>query len=171
MATTAGSAYRIDPQHGMASALAPAARGLALALPLGKKALFLGGGRHGARLVSTTGSVRVLGDAAPVGGALAVNSSEGVAWLDRRAGQVLWIGADAQQATLSGLGSDIEHLGIAPGCVLATTGAGTLRCVEPGAPAELSFEAPLGGRAGSDPFPLGHAVFVLVDGVIVAIEN
>ena len=170
IATTMGAAYRVDPERGRAVPLAPATRGSAMVLPLGDGAVILGGGKDGYRIVSGDGTVRTVGDAMPRFDREPWVGRHGAAWF-APGGSIRFVSPSGGPAlTLTGLGSGVEHIGGGNGFLYGTTSKGTLRGVSLTKPDQMIFEAPLGGRTTTDPLPLGKAVFILVDGALVAVE-
>jgi len=170
LATTMGAAYKLDPERGNAVPLAPAVRGSAMALPLGDGAIVLGGGKDGYRIVSADGTVRTVGDAMPRFDRAPWADRDGAAWFAPGGGIRFVSPSGGPPRELTGLGQDVEHIGGGDGLLYGTTSGGTLRCVSLTKPDQMIFEAPLGGRATTDPLPLGKAVFILVDGALVAVE-
>jgi outer membrane protein assembly factor BamB len=172
LTTQSGGVYAIDPASGRSRALVPAIHGVTLLLPLGDGAVLMGGGDGGLRRFDASGRARVIGDATPIDGAPAWVGNGVVAWVDVAGVRFLEAKADAA-LTASGLPRQPVGLAGADGVLFATDSAGTLAAASLAAPAERLWSAPLGARpaAGTSPLPLGDAVFVQVDGGLVAVER
>ncbi len=170
IATTTGAVYRIDPKTGDAKPIAAAARGPAIALPLGEGCVVLGGGAGGCRYVDAAGTVSPRGDAQPAIDRPAWVSDAGVAWI--ASDGAYWLAKDAKAPVrLKGLGTGLEFLGGGDdGLLFATTASGLLRVIDLTKPKQALWSAPLGGRADAPPLRLGNAVYVLVAGRLVSIE-
>lgn len=168
--TMDGSAYRVDPARGGATPLAAKARGPAFVLPVTGGALLVGGGAGGCRFVGKDGAIESRGNAQPSIDRLPWISRQGVAWIEDDG--VHWMAADAKSPVrVTGLGSDVLHVAGAENTLFATTADGALRAAYPTQPDQNLWTAPLGGRADTGPLPLGKAVYVLVDGELVAVER
>ena len=171
IATMNGAAYSIDPAGGTVTSLAAAARGPAYVLPLGEGAVILGGGAGGCRLVARDGTVTVLGDAQPVVTRLPWVGKNGVAWIEGDG--VRWLAADGKAPVRVGaLGTDVQHVaGSGKGMLYGTAPDGVLRAVDLTKPEQVMWTAPLGGPADTPPLALDNALYVLVEGRLVAIDR
>lgn len=169
MAVSNGAVYRIDPESGHAKPLAPSVAGAGFALPYGDGAVVLGGGSGGCRSVGPDGRVVALGDALPDVTRVPWIGPKGVAWIEDDG--VRWLGAGAPGPTrVSGLGKAVEHLGGGGGELFGACRDGVLRCASLTRPETALWSAPLGGRAQTPPLRLGDAVYLLVDGHLVAFD-
>lgn len=170
VATLSGGALAFDPQRGDSRTLAPAGRGLTLALPFGDGALLVGSGTGGLKRFSGDGIVEVLGDAHPTGERDAFVSYDGVAWVD--ADGVRWMATGTQEpVAVPALGKNVVMLTGAPGALYGLGSDNMLRSADPGKPAVTLWSTPLGGPAMTQPLVLGDALFILVDGNLVAVER
>jgi hypothetical protein len=171
--TQNGSSFALDSATGASRALAAAAHGHALALPLGDGVLVVGGGTGGLRRVAVDGSVQVLGDATPRAGIAPWVGPDGVAWVE--ADGVRWFGLGATAAVrVTALGEKVKGLGGIGTSLYALDEAGTLRAVAVQEPGKALWAVPLGslgGKPTSPPLPLEDAVFILVNGGLVAVER
>ncbi|MDJ0521652.1 MAG: DUF4388 domain-containing protein [Planctomycetota bacterium] len=170
MATMDGAVYRIDPVRGGVTPLAAKARGPAFALPLGEGAVLLGGGAGGCRFVAKDGTVTPRGDAQPAIDRLPWVGRAGVAWIEDDG--VRWLGADATApARIEGLGTSVDQVGGADGVLFGASPDGAMSAASLTKPETPLWRAPLGAAASTQPLVLGNAIYVLVDGRLVAVER
>jgi hypothetical protein len=170
VATLSGIALAFDPVHGDSRTLAPAGRGLTLALPYGEGALLVGSGNGGLKRFGADGIIEVIGDARPAGEREAYVSFDGVAWVGTDAVQWMATGAKAPVA-VPALGKSVSMLVGAPGALYALGSDRVLRSADPGRPTVTLWATPIGGAAKELPLVLGDALFILVDGDLVAVER
>lgn len=112
----------------------------------------------------------VLGDAAPRPEREAYVGPEGLAWVTPAG--VLWLAAgQAEARPVPALGTQVERLAGSPGALYAVTPEGTLRAVDPSRPDQLLWATAVGGVPSAVPTILGDAVFMVVDGTLVAVER
>ncbi len=169
-ATLSGSATAFDPRTGATRNLAPAGRGLTLALPSGNGVVLVGVGAEGLRRMGADGTVTVLGEAQPAPEREPYVGAEGVAWISRSG--VWWLPTGAGRATaVPALGTAVERLAGAPDALYAAGADGVLRAADPRSPEKALWATPLGGPSASAPVVAGDAVFILVDGALVAVER
>lgn len=170
IATRSGAAVGVDLGRGALTALAPAARGDALALPLGDAVAFLGGGAQGFRLVHRDGTVEVRGDAAPDPGTYAAFDERGVAWIE--GGRVR--AADRHEAepySVPALGTGVRYVGAAGPDLYGLHAEGWVRAAQRGPDGALRWELKLEEGAAQPPATCGDALFVRTPGWLFAIER
>ena len=105
-----GHRARVRPGHGDSRTLAPAGRGLTLALPYGDGALLVGSGAGGLKRFGADGIIEVIGDARPRRRTRGIRPLDGVAWVGTDAVQWMATGAKAPVA-VPALGKSVEHAG------------------------------------------------------------
>lgn len=170
VATLSGAALAADPAHGTTRSLAPAGRGLTLALPFGEGVLLVGTGNGGLKHVRTDGSSEILGDARPRPDRGAYVAADGVAWIE--ATGVLWLPVGQRQPTpIPALGADLTHVAGAKGALYGLGADHVLRAADPAKPNGLLWATKLGAPAAAQPLVLGDAVFAVIDGDVVAVER
>ena len=170
LTTISGRVWAVEPEMGKFRALVPTSKGTAYALPLGDGALVIGGGSDGYRTVSADGSVTTMGDASPRFDRRPYVAPEGVAWIETD-GRVRFVGSlEEAPADVAGLGRDARKLGGGGGSLFATTTTGTLRAISLTTPDRAAYEVPLGSKNTSTPIRIGRAVYLLVDGQLLAVE-
>jgi len=148
IATGSGSFLKIDPRQGGITPIAPAARGAALALPLGEGVLLLGGGEGGARFVGSDGEVRTLGDSRPHA-AFAPWVSPGIAvWIDE-GGPRFATSDDTTPRPARGLGESVLRLAAGDGRLYGVDAQGRLSAVPVERPDEAAWRIELGSGAPS----------------------
>jgi hypothetical protein len=72
---------------------------------------------------------------------------------------------------LPGLGENATHVLVTPEAVLAIGPDNVLRAVVPARPEAPLWSVSLGGAPASAPVLAGDAVFILVDGRVIAVER
>jgi outer membrane protein assembly factor BamB len=172
VSTIEGSAYALSPVDGKPRRLAAGGASLGLALPFGSGALLLGSGPAGLRRVGPDDSLEPLGAATLVDEDVVWVTSHGVGWLD--ADGVRYLAADRAAAgpvAVPALGPTPVSLCGDGRMLLSVDAAGTVRAVSLDAPASPAWQASLGGRPQSDPVLTANALFILVDGGVVAVER
>jgi tetratricopeptide (TPR) repeat protein len=168
--TSAGAVSRFTPLTGEARNLTAAGLGATLAVPWGDDVLVIGSGENGLRRVTASGETVVLGSATPLPEREPSVGPAGAAWATGAG--VAWLAADAPHPVLlPALGKVADHVVVGPDAVLAVGADQVLRAVDPRAPDSLRWSVPLGGAAGGSPLVSGDAVFILVDGKVLAVER
>lgn len=170
LATLSGSALALEPRTGVPRNLAPAGRGLTLALPLGGDILLVGVGENGLRRVAPDGAVTPLGEAAPLPDCEACVTPQGAAWVTRDG--VVWLPAEAgAPVRVTALGERVARLAGDAAGLYAVGADGVLRAARQDRPAETLWATPVGGVPAAPPVVQGDAVFILIDGALVAVER
>ena len=170
MGTVNGNAYKIGTERGEVVALAPSVRGSTFVFPFGDEAVVLGGGTGGYRVVDADGNVRTMGDARPRFDRTPSVTSDGVIWTDGDGAVRFLRRAGDAPVRVGALGTTVQGVTLHGNTLYATTTDGSLRAASLTNPDQLRFEVALGGRVESEPLTVGSALFVLVDGQLVAVE-
>jgi outer membrane protein assembly factor BamB len=170
VSATDGSAQAIEPEDGKVRRLQQARPGRTLALPWGDGALLIGGGESGLRKIGPTGAAVPLGTAEPHPSGVYVVTEGAVAWRQEDGVRLLFADGSAPVAA-SGLGPAPLGLAAGPGTIYSVDAGGTVRAVALSAPQTTLWAVPLGAAPGSALVSAGNALFILVNGGVVAIER
>ena len=169
--TERGSVMRLDLVKGKVKSILAPNPGGAYALPFGNAAAVIGPGETGVRLVRADESVVTVGAAAPLLERKPLATGHGIAWIE--ADGVRWLSREkpGEIQTVKGLGSEIASIVAQDATLFGADPTGVLRAASTTTPNQTLWAAPLAGAPSSNPIVLGNAVFILVDGDLVAVER